>query len=597
MRRVLTSRLSRAASFLATGKLAAFFLRHPRRTVLLVVVVLYADTLANRPVLDDGWVIFDNSLIKSLRNVPAIFRQPYNAATPGSNAGVYRPVTTLSYAINYAIGGPLVVGYHAVNIVLHILCCLLVFELGRRLARAARVTDPERGALIAALLFAIHPIHVEAVTAMVGRADLLAALGSLACLYLTCTRAEARWRYPAALIALALGVLSKENAAVTPLLFGLIAFALPGAAGFDTRPNLFTIDGRRPLWRLCAIAGGMVAAASVYMLLHPGGAGIPPGSQWFGGQPRSTVFYTMTRVLAEYIRLLVFPHPLGIDFYYATKFPFTSTFTASAAADTALWLTVLAFGIVALRRAPVAGLGVLWVFVALLPVLNIVPIGALMGERLLYLPSVGFCVAVGTGVALLPGVLARRPRVAWLAVPVATAIAIAGLALAVKSWVRNAAWRDALTLYEVEVRKAPTDVVLNNNLAVEYTARGQFDLARQRLEVALRVAPWYWRAQVNMGIVAHRLNDDSAAMRWLDQAHRIAPSESTPYFFMGVVSADAGKLAEAVDYLARAEALDSLDARTRFYRGGYLTRLGRAAEAERELKRARELDPALPPSP
>jgi Tfp pilus assembly protein PilF len=554
-----------------------------------VATLLYANTLGNRPVLDDGWVIFDNSLIKSLNNVPAIFSQPYNAATQsGSNAGLFRPVTTLSYAINYAVGGPNVVGYHLVNIALHVLCCLLVCELGRRLASAAHAPNPDGAALLGALLFAVHPVHVEAVTAMVGRAELLAALGALSCLYLTCTRAEARWRYSAGLGALALGVLSKENAAVTPLLFGLVALALPEAAGLEARPNPFTAQGRRALWRACALAGGMAAAVIPYFLLRPVGGGIPIGSQWFGGQPHSVVFYTMTRVVAEYLRILVFPHPLGVDFYYAYKIPFTLTFTLASIADTALWLTVLAFGIVALRRVPHVGLGILWVFVALLPVLNIIPIGALMGERLLYLPSVGFCLAVGAGVALLLGV-ARSARPV-----VAVGVTVVVLGLAGKSVVRNADWRNAGTLYEAELKKTPTDAVLNNNLAVEYTARGQFDLARERLEVALRTAPWYWRAHVNMGIVAHRQHDDSAAMRWLEQAHQIAPTASDPYFFMGVVSADGGKVTEAVDYLARAEAADPLNARTHLYRGQYLARLGRAAEAEQELRRARELDPAQP---
>src|SRR2546428_6883920 len=87
-------------------------LAHPRWVVALVAVLVYANTLENKPVLDDGWVIFDNSLIKSLHNVPSIFSQPYNAATLSwNNAGLYRPVTTLSYAINYAIGGPTALGF------------------------------------------------------------------------------------------------------------------------------------------------------------------------------------------------------------------------------------------------------------------------------------------------------------------------------------------------------------------------------------------------------------------------------------------------------------------------------------------------------
>jgi len=190
----------------------------PTLTLAVLAAATYANIFANAPVLDDGWVIFDNSLIKNLGNIPRIFHEPYNAAMKGTNAGLYRPLTTLTYALNYAVGGSNVIGYHLVNITLHVLCSLALFGL----ARVLLASSP--AALLAALLFALHPIHVEAVTAMVGRAELIAALGSLTCIYLTCTRHRARWRFPAALIALALGVLSKENAAVTPLLWALLAF-------------------------------------------------------------------------------------------------------------------------------------------------------------------------------------------------------------------------------------------------------------------------------------------------------------------------------------------------------------------------------------
>jgi Flp pilus assembly protein TadD len=517
-------------------------------------------------VFDDGCVIFDNSLIKTLGNVPRIFHEPYNVALPGGNAGAYRPITTLTYALNYAFGGSNVVGYHVVNLALHALCSLLVLALGRILLGRVSV-----GPLLAAMLFALHPVHVEAVTAMTGRAELLAALGSLSCLYLVCTRHQARWRLPAALAMLAVGILSKENAAVTPLLWGLLALAVPSAAGLEAR-------GRR---EAIGIGAAMASVAALCFALRPGAVGIPAGSQWFGGQPGSVVFNTMTRALAEYLKLLVFPHPLGVDFYYASKIPFASSFSFAAAAGC---VAVLALGIALLRRAPVIAAGILWVFVALLPVLNIVPTGVLMAERLLYLPSVGFCLAAGTGAALL----VERSRIA------AALAAMALLAFALKTWARNAEWCDGLTLWEAELRKAPDDVVVNNNLAVEYTSRGELSKARERLEVAVRTNPFYWRAHVNLGIVAHKLHDDATAVRSLEDARRLDPSAASPDFFIAQVFADRGDLALAVEHLARAERANPLDARTPLFRGWYLYQLGRLKEAMVELTRAAELDPGNP---
>ncbi len=565
-------------------------LAHSRWIVVVVAAVVYAMTLKNAPVLDDGWVIFDNSLIKSLKNVPAIFYAPYNVALHGANAGVYRPITMLTYALNYALGGKNVIAYHAVNIALHVLCSLTLLGLARVLMGSARTTA---GPIVAALLFALHPVHVEAVTGLVGRAELMAALGSLSCLYLACTRHKARWRLPAALVLLAIGVLSKENAAITPLLWGLIALALPSAAGLEARPGLFSPISQRALVRAGAIAAGMACAAATYFVLRPGSGalGAASGSQWFGGQPSSVVFNTMTRAVAEYLRLLVYPHPLGVDFYYSTKIPFTPEFTLVCFVATAISLAVLAFGVASLRRASVVGVGILWIFIALLPVLNIIPIGALMAERLLYLPSVGFCIAVGAGVALALDRIRGRPQLIWLA---ASAVVIVLLAFAAKTWTRNDDWRDGLTLWEAELRKEPQDVVVNNNLAVEYTTRGELAKARERLEVALRANPAYWRAHVNLGIVAHKLHDDAAAIRALEEAHRLDPSAASPDFFMAQVFADQGDLPRAVDYLVKAERAEPLDARTALFLGWYLYRLGRLEDAAAELTRAAALDPANP---
>jgi len=559
--------------------------------VALVAALVYANSLHNGPVMDDRWVIFDNPLIKHLNQVAAIFRQSYGAALAGAHQGLYRPLTILSYAANWAIGGLDVVGYHLGNIGLHVLCCLLVMDLGTVLGNASRGEGPtSAAALLSAMLFAIHPVHVEAVTAMVGRDELLAAAGALGCLYLTCTRRRAPWRYPVALAVLAAGVLSKENAAVAPLLFALIALALPAAADLETRPSLSSTKGRHALLRVGALTAGMVSAVGLCVLLRPAAAAIPVESQWFDSLPRQVVFNTMTRALAEYLRLLVFPQPLGLDFYYSNRIPFTHTFTLTCLADTAAWLAVLVFGAASLRRVPLRALGILWIFLALLPVLNIIPIGVLMAERLLYLPSVGFCIVAGAGVA----VLLERLRSRWgLRALTAGIVAGAGVVLAAKTRARNGEWHDALTLWRAELRREPLDPFVNNFLAIEYMARGQLDSARARLAVTLRSAPGNWAASANMGLVAHKLHDDSAAIRWLARARTLAPSASDPVFFMAIVRGDEGRLAEAVDLLSEAEALAPWEAWSRVCRGWYLQRLGRSAEGKAELRRAIELDPAV----
>lgn len=545
--------------------------------------------------LDDGWVIFDNPLVRSLANVPRILREPYGFGGPSTTGGLYRPVTTLSYALNYAAGGRAVGGYHAVSLVLHVLCTLEVLSLARRVFTAVAPSRAGPAALLAALVFAVHPVHVEAVAALTGRAELLAALGALASLHLAATRASGRWRLPAALGALLLGVLSKENAAAAPLLFAILGIAAPSAAGLSARPGLRTREGRRALAALLAVSIALAVAAGAYFVLRPGtgGPGVPMASRWFGGQPRAVVLGTMSRALLEYLRLLAVPHPLGVDFFYASRIPFMPWWSATALWSALAWGSVLALGLSSLRRAPVRALGILWIFAALLPVSNAVPTGVLMAERLLYLPSVGFCLWAGHGLAWAREEAARRwAGSARPARAIGAATALALLALAGKTVERGLEWRDAGTLWEAELRHAPLDPVVNNNLAVEYTGRGDLVRARERLETALRAAPFYWRAHVNLGIVEQRSGRIDLALRSFDRARRIDPSAPSPLFFEALARADLGDLPQAVELLARAERLAPEDPRTRLWRGRFLSRLGRSEEARAELSRAAELDPA-----
>ena len=467
--------------------------RLPRWLDALLVAALAAlasaNALHNEPVLDDGWVIFENPLIKSLANVPRLFREPYNVAGASTLAGVFRPITSLTYALNHAVGGDAVFGYHLVNAALHVLAAMLVLLLAGKLASAALPDRARTIALVASVLFAVHPAHVEAVTGLVGRSDELAALFALAALNLVIGAQKAR-RLALAFVCAALGVLSKESAATVLLLLPLIAWLLPS-----------TLPRRQALLGFAAIAAG-VLIYPVLRLAGPGGLSVPAASQWFNGQAHATVFFTMTRALAEYFRVLAWPHPLGVDFFYSQRIPFTLELGLPCVLATLVWLGLIAVALRMRKRAPLVSLGILWVFAALATVLNIIPIGTLMAERLLYLPSVGFCLAAATAlVTFLP------KRAFALAL-----VGVTGLLLAL-TWQRNAEWHDATTLWEAELQKEPKDVVVNNNLAVQYAARGDFARARERLLVALQTMPSYWRAWVNLGNAQHHLGDDPGALR------------------------------------------------------------------------------------
>ncbi|HEY6002109.1 MAG TPA: hypothetical protein VIV57_04480, partial [Anaeromyxobacter sp.] len=213
----------------------ALALRRPALVAAAVAALAFVSTLPNEPVLDDGWAVLDNPIVRTL-DVPRALGAQYGHAAGATLQGPYRPVATLSWALQYALHGRAPLGYHLVNVLLHALATALVVLLARRVLAAAAPARAGPGALGAGLLFALHPAHVEAVAPIVARTDLLAGAGGLAALLLALgPRRPAR--LAAAFAALLGAMLSKETAAAVPLLYALVAALLPAAAGLEARPG------------------------------------------------------------------------------------------------------------------------------------------------------------------------------------------------------------------------------------------------------------------------------------------------------------------------------------------------------------------------
>ena len=392
---------------------------------------------------------------------------------------------------------------------------------------------PRTLSLLAGLVFALHPAHVEAVVTLYGRTEPLSACFALGALLLA-LKSRGRWSWLlAAVLILAAGILSKEMAVMVPALFLLVAAALPAAAGLEERPGLRTPAARRALLRALATAAALSLAFLPYLAGHGTSLAVAPVARWFPvGTPPWHIALTMSRVLGEYLRILVFPSFLGGDFAYAARIPTLAAPTPGFAAATLAWAFALAAGIVLLRRAPLPGIGITWVFVALLPVLQIIPVGVLIAERLLYLPSAGFSMTAAWALAkVLPERAGPDQRSTPEHLPRLARSAGVGLvlvALCARTVVRTRDWTSDPRFWRSELAKAPHEVVVNNNLALAYLARGEPAKAVPRLETALAVNPGYWRAWVNIGIAWGQLRERSASLHAFQEAARLAPDESDP---------------------------------------------------------------------
>ena len=500
---------------------APFWVR-PLPAVLLLGVLtalVYTNSLQNEFVFDDIGLVVNHSGIRDLRNLPKFLGARGRPA--------YRPLRTASYAIDYFFFGLNPAGFRATNIALHLLNATLVFFLFRTLLR-----NP-RPALLAAILFAIHPIQTESVAYISGRRDLLFAvfyLAGFACYVRYRETDQARY-LPLAGLGYLLSLLSKEMAISLPVL----------CIGYDVVRLMPTADGGSRLspWR--AAVQGVRTAVQRYKVSYAVGAAVLLVLVWYyvyrvnpsqqrtmyGGGLGPTLM-TSARILVHYIKLLLFPVTLNADYSF-DAFPVSRSLGDPKGLFAVALLGAVGWGIFRLlSSARWAAFGGLWFFITLLPVSQIIPHHEMMAEHYLYLPSAGFFLAAGV---LIERALVQPKRQAAAGVAFALVVALLG----VRTVVRNRDWRNSQTLwtktiqtapgsarahinvgelalrqgrsleafreFQEAIRIQPNDAINQNNLGVVLLRHGRFDEAEQEFREAIRIVPWFPDPHVNLGLI------------------------------------------------------------------------------------------------
>ena len=443
-----------------------------------IAFIAYANSFGLGFALDGRSKVLTDSRVHAAtsENIDRILTKDY--WWPEAVDRLYRPVTLASFLFNYAVlgNGANPAGYHLVNLLLHMLNACLLFEL------ALLVLNNRELALLAAGLWAVHPVQTEAVANVAGRADLLGAaavLGGLLIYIRSMDMAGRRkWIWLAGLFVVALaGVFSKENAAV---LIGLmllwdVAFGWARKPGWQPRQAPYLL-----------VAGTLLILAIVRWKIFSGEAW--PQAPFVDNPILAAGFLpgrlTAIAVIGKYLGLLVWPASLSFDYAY-------NQIPVAALSDAGAWLALLVVaGITALAIARYrADRTMFWAAgffaIALLPTCNLVfPIGAIMALRFLYLPSAGFAIAAAALAARL-----NRPK--------ATRALLAGVIvlLAVRTLVRNTAWQDDLSLGLADVVSAP------NSFRTHFVlAQGLYETdPKQNLDRAIREEEIAWRLLEPLG--------------------------------------------------------------------------------------------------
>ena len=409
-------------------------------SIACAAMLVYSNALSNGFTYDDIPAIVENPAFVGFPDLLRIWLTPYWPGPDAQALGLFRPLTTTLFALEWWAGSGTPLVFHFTNLLLHALASVFVYRLLRQCMEW-------RSSTAAALLFAVHPVHVEAVANSVGQAELLSACLVLIAVISYSARpqdAEVGPWHRLLLGSLFLGgVLCKENAIVLPLLF----FATDAAQGRIRRNGY--------LGSVAKLGILLVGVTSVYLALRSmvlGGSlsGDVAFNLPFLRNPQ-TRFFTALGLWPEYARLLLFPRHLSAMYDPGTIVPVTVLSPKAAMGGVLLLFLV---GSIVLRRAwPYLGFGSAWFLASILPVSNLLfPIGTLLAERTLYLPSVGLAIWVGFG---LQWVLVKK---SWTRVFRRVLVAgFSAILLIMGGWtfVRNPVWADNRTLFSTTLRDHP----------------------------------------------------------------------------------------------------------------------------------------------
>ncbi|XP_068627864.1 protein O-mannosyl-transferase Tmtc3 [Battus philenor] len=601
-----------------SGQTPAEMPETPRRglgaILVLACILVYHNSLYCGFVFDDISAIKENRDLRPQTPISNIFLNDF-WGTPihkEQSHKSYRPLTVLTFRWNYAVHGLQPAGYHLVNVLLHALVSLLYY-------RVCAMFLPEFASFVAAILFAVHPIHTEAVTGVVGRAEMLSSvffLGALLCYARAASRRRyTDWRYLAACTAcVGVAMLCKEQGiTVTAVCVVYELFVAQKRRGsVVSGRSWLEAWGKGSGWGCaCGEAARRVATvccATLALLaarLHVMGAQLPVFTRF--DNPASAALPPARQLTFAYLPalnawLLTLPEALCCDWTMGTVALLRSWRDPRNLATLALAATLIAGAIHALRtRSSALSMGLALLVLPFLPASNLFfPVGFVVAERVLYMPSMGWCLLVAHGWRL---VAKKRATLA------AAALIFLLLAFSAKTYVRNWDWKTEYSIFASGLKVNRNNAKLYNNVGHALEAEGRYADALQFFNTAVNVQPDDVGAHINVGRTYNHLGRYQEAEEAYVKAKsllpkakpgesyqaRIAPNHLNVFLNLAnLISKNATRLEEA-DMLYR-QAISMRADYTQAYinRGDILIKLNRTKEAQEVYERALLYDSGNP---
>ncbi len=516
-------------------------------SIVVLSCLIYLNALDNSFHYDDSHSIVENYHIRNIAQVPQFFVDPQTFSREPAMA-MYRPLLVTTYAVNYQLGRYNPKGYRLVNMVLHAFAALAVFAI------LCGLLGRDQWAWWGAALFALHPIHSQAVNYISSRAELLGALSVLVAFYLAIVR-RAHWAWGGG--GYVLGLLGKSTAiALLPLL--LLGVLLRPTAGRWWRLQI-------PYW----------AATAVYLVLIVAN-GFLTKSLAQDVRPYGDQLYTQIKALVYYLKLLAMPVDLSIEHAFAVS---QSLAEGAVLASLAFIISLCFLTYCACKRLSASALGSGWVFAGL-GLTFFVPLNVLVNEHRLYLASIGVIWIV------LWHLHKQQSTIALRLCGLTALLILGGL-----TWQRNVVWFDEQSLWRNAVQRAPNMFRAQSNLGLAHYQSGALDSALIAYNRAVELNPNYSKTWNNLGLVYEGLGQFDKAKAAYAHALSLRADLAGTYGNLGRLLASRGDVANAEDHLNKALRIDPYNIEAMVNLGLVYQRSGRQEEAEHVYQRALTVQP------
>ncbi len=474
--------------------------------VFTCAVLVYLSSLPNQFAFDDEIIIAKNPLIYSLDNIGEIFVLDYwkglNEST--NESGIYRPLTLVSYALNHACHELNPFGYHLVNVVLHAINSLIVFFLSLNFFSAKQRT----AAFLTGVFFALHPIHTEAVANVVGRAELLYTFFYLAAWQLHIKLKTFRpdreiWGIAGVILLLLLSFFSKEMSITFIGTVILFDFMFKNDAGFA---NLI-----RTRWKYYIVYAVLTIAfllfrfslVSLSLVVYP----IENYLVMLDAPYR--VLNALHIIFFKYAVLLLFPYKLSPD--YSHKAIHILSLLSDIRSVLTIILSIIACLVLiwSYRKLPIIFFAMMLIAITLSPVTNIAKtIGTIMAERLLYLPSLGFCILLAWFIVICR----QNKRLLYVGLILNSLILIGYSARTVT---RNLDWYNNQRLFTKALEVVPNSAKVHNSMATVYVNQGQYAAGIAEYKKAIAIDQRYLDPYFGLGKVYGYFGRYNEAIKYL----------------------------------------------------------------------------------